>query len=200
LPAHLLRLARQRLEDRLQAEALVTELDLSRREDIVVRNSGSLSHIYFQVAERPMDLSEVALLYPSLVGTLISHEGIGLVVGREADEVVCAGPEGTLWSGPEGLRLDGQDPLAGLNDPEWALEQVTRVARFPHAGDVILLGAWDNGSVISFEDQVATHGGLGGPQVWPFFAYSARDLLKARNIDNAEEIYARLVGAYGWYS
>jgi hypothetical protein len=53
--------------------------------------------------------------------------------------------------------------------------------------------------VVSFEDQVATHGGLGGPQDWPFIAFSSRDRISARRIDNAEELYTRLVRAYGEY-
>jgi len=199
LMAQLLRAAARRLEDRLQAGVSLAEWDLSRRGDIVVQNSGPLSHIYFNVTEQPMDLSEVTLLYPELIEVLTAQEGIGLVVGREGEEVVIAGRAGTLWVGPEGRRLAGEDPLAGLPDPEWAMGQVARLARFPHAGDVILLGAWDGEQVVSFEDQVATHGGLGGPQDWPFIAFSSRDRISARRIDNAEELYTRLVRAYGEY-
>jgi hypothetical protein len=197
LPAQWLRIARQRLEDRLAVEQLVAGWDLSRREDIVVRDSGSLSHVYFNVAPRSMDLSEIALLYPRLLEALAGHEGIGLVVGREGDEVVIAGQSGTLWVGPRGERLEGQSPMATLADPQWATEQAVRVARFPHAGDLILLGAWDDQHVITFEDQVATHGGLGGPQVRPFLAFSSRERMSARGIENAEEIYVRLMRAYG---
>jgi hypothetical protein len=199
LPAQLLRATRQRLEERLLAEALADEWDLSRRGDIAVRNSGSLSHVYLNVTPRPMDLSEVVLLYPSLLGTLIAHEGIGLVVGRDGDEVVIAGRAGTLWIGEESRRLEGENPLGELLDPGWAAEQVARMARFPHAGDLILFGAWDGERVISFEEQVASHGGLGGPQDWPFLAYPPEEGLAARGIENAEEVYTRLVGVYGGY-
>jgi hypothetical protein len=199
LPAQWLRVARQRLEDRLMVEALVAEWDLSRRGDIVVRNSGSLSHVYFNVVRRPMDLREIALLYPQLLEALAEHEGIGLVVGREGEEVAIAGRAGTLWVGPRGERIEGQNPLTTLADSEWAVEQVARVARFPHAGDLILLGSWDNQQVVTFEDQVATHGGLGGPQELPFIAFSSRERLSARGIDNSEELYARMARAYGTY-
>ncbi len=199
LPARLLRATRQRLEEYLLTEALEAEWDLSRRDDIAVRNSGSLSHVYLNVTPRPMGLSEVALLYPTLLGSLVEHEGIELVVGREGEVVVIAGKSGTLWVGPADWRLEGRDPLAGLPDPDWAREQVARVARFPHAGDLILLGAWDGERVVSFEEQVATHGGLGGPQDWPFLAFSLEERLAARRIENAEEVYSRLVGVYGGY-
>lgn len=200
VPARLLQAARQQLEERLAMERPAVEWDLSRRSSIAVRNSGSLSHVYFDVTPRPMDLSEVALLYPGLLDALAGHEGIGLVVGREREEVVIAGWEGTLWLGPAGRRLQGRDPLATLPDPDWAAEQIARLAHFPHAGDLILLGAWDGEQVVSFEDQVASHGGLGGPQDWPFLAFPPQERLLAQGLENAEEVYTRLVGVYGGYS
>jgi hypothetical protein len=200
LSARLLRATRQRLEEHVLAEILEAEWDLSRRSDIAVRNSGSLSHVYLNVTPRPMDLSEVALLYPTLLDALVAHDGIGLVVGREGDEVVIAGKEGTLWIGPAHERLKGKNPLSDLSDPAWAAHQTARVARFPHAGDLILFGKWDGAQVVSFEDQVASHGGLGGPQDWPFIAFSPEERFAPRGIENSEEVYTRLVGVYGAYS
>jgi hypothetical protein len=197
--AQLLRATRRRIETSQLVEALEAEWDLDRRADITVRNSGSLSHVYFDVTPRPMDLSEVALLYPALLQELVGHEGIGLVVGRDGQEVVIAARQGTLWIGPDGRRLEGQDPLGYLSDPEWAAGQVARVARFPHAGDLILLGAWNGEFVVSFEEQVASHGGLGGPQDWPFIAFSPDQLRAPLRIRNSEEIYSRLVSHYGDY-
>jgi hypothetical protein len=200
LPARLLRVTRQRLEEHIVAEIIKSEWDLSRRGDIAVRNSGSLSHVYLNVTPRPMDLSEVALLYPTLLDALAAHEGIGLVAGREGDEVIVAGQSGTLWIGPANERLEGKNPLTGLRDPAWAAEQVERVARFPHAGDLILFGRWDGKCVVSFEEQVASHGGLGGPQDWPFIAFPPSERIAPRGIENSEEVYTRLVAAYGEYS
>ena len=154
---------------------------------------------HFDVTPRPMDLSEVVLLYPSLLEALVAHEGIAFVAGRDGDEVVIAGLSGTHWIGSDRTRLEGVDPLANLDDPEWATEQVVRVARFPHAGDLILFGAWDGEQVISFEEQVASHGGVGGPQDWPFLAFPPEHRVLARGIENAEEVYSRLVRVYGTY-
>lgn len=196
MPARLLQATRQRLETRLLAEALAAGWDLSRRGDIEVRNSGSLSHVYFNVTSRPMELSEVALLYPTLLDALVQHRGLGCVVGRDGEAIVIASRDGTLKLTPEGQRLEGQNPLATSSDPTWAAAQVARVARFPHAGDLILLGAWDGEQVISFEQQVASHGGLGGPQDWPFFAFPPGQELAVQDIKNAKEVYARLANAY----
>ena len=199
LPARLLRATRQRLEERLPPELLQLDWDLSRRTDITVRSSGSLSHVYFDVTPQQMELSEVALLYPWLLDILIRHEGIGLVAGRDGEKVVVVGKAGSLWLGPSGRRLEGKDPLASLPDPAWAADQLARLARFPHAGDLILLGAWDDQQVISFEEQAATHGGLGGPQTSPFIAAPCRAPLSTAEIGDAEEMYERLAGAYGGY-
>jgi hypothetical protein len=199
VPAHLLKVTRQRLEEILLAEALGAEWDLSRRGDIIVQNSGSLSHVYFNVTSRPMDVSEVTLLYPSLLDVLVGHEGIGLIAGREGAKVIVAGPEGTLWIEAEEFKLEGENPLHGLADPEWAAQQLARVVRFPHAGDLILLGTWDGEQVVSFEEQVATHGGLGGPQDWPFLAFPPGERLSVRGIENSEEVYTRLVNLHGEY-
>lgn len=197
LPTQVFRAARERLESRLAAETSMAEWDLTRQDDIIVRSSGSLSHVYFNVAAGQMALTDVVALYPKLLEALDKHEGVGLVVGREGEQVVVDGPRGTLWLGPDGSHLEGEDPLVGLSTREWAAQQIERLARFPHSGDLILFGTWDEDGVISFEDQVATHGGLGGPQTWPFLAYSSRDRLSARGIENAEEVYARLARIYG---
>jgi hypothetical protein len=192
LPARLLEATRRGLEEQLERE-----WDLSRRGEIAVRNSGPLSHVYFEVTERPMDLSEVALLYPRLVDALVAHDGVGLVAGREGGQVVVIGPAGTLWIGPEGEeRLEGHHPLTGYGDPAWATAQVARLARFPHAGDLILFGTWDGESVISFEEQLACHGGLGGPQDWPFLAFPPDAALAPWHIDNAEGVYQALMAVY----
>ncbi|MCL7453108.1 MAG: alkaline phosphatase family protein [Anaerolineae bacterium] len=197
LSARLLYATRRRLEERLLAERLEAEWDLSRRGEIAVRNSGSLSHIYFDVTPRQMDMSEIVLLYPTLVQTLVSHEGIGQVVGREGDKTVIASKGGTLWVGPDGQRLEGEHPLSGLDDCDWATEQIARLLKFPHAGDLTLLGAWDGERVVCFEEQVACHGGLGGPQDYPFVAFPPQQPLSPRQISNAEDMYDQLMAVYG---
>jgi hypothetical protein len=199
LSSRLWQATRRHLEERLLAEVLQAEWNLARRGEIAVRNSGSLSHIYFDVTPRQMDLSEVALLYPRLLGALVGHEGLGFFVGREGEEVVITSRKGVLWRGPQETRLEGRHPLVGYGDLDWAVDQVVRLARFPHAGDLILFGAWDGQQVVCFEEQVACHGGLGGPQDWPFLAFPPDERLSPGAIENAEEVYARLVRIYGRY-
>jgi hypothetical protein len=197
--ARILGATRQRLEQRLAAAAMESDWDLGRWGDIVVRNSGSLSHVYFNVTPRRMALSEVALLYPQILGALAEHEGIGLVVGREGEETMLMNHAGAFWVGSEGSRLEGEHPLGDLPERNWVVEQVSRLARFPHAGDLILLGAWDGERLVCFEEQVASHGGLGGPQDWPFFAFPPEERLLPRGIKNSEQVYVQLAKNHGRY-
>jgi hypothetical protein len=197
LPARLLQATRLRLEERLLAERLEAEWDLSRRGDIAVRSSGPLSHIYFEITPRQMDLSEIVLLYPALVQTLVGHEGIGQVAGREGNKVVIISKNGTLWVDAEEQRLEGEHPLSHMDDREWTTEQIMRLVSFPHAGDLILFGAWDGERVICFEEQVASHGGLGGPQDYPFLAFPPGQPISPREISNAEGMYEQLMAVYG---
>ncbi len=185
----LVRLMRRFIEERVGPEEEMP-WDLSRRGDIVVRSSGSMAHIYFNVSPSPLDLSEIAVLYPSLLRQLIEHPGIGLVVGREGGETVIVGKGGTITLDEEGAEIQGENPLASLPEPELAAEQLRRLASFPHSGDLILFGAWHgDGKLVCFEDQVASHGGLGGPQDYPFIMYPRRLNLDLEKVTNAKDLY-----------
>ncbi|MCR4407047.1 MAG: alkaline phosphatase family protein [Anaerolineae bacterium] len=193
----LLRLIRQYVENRIPRAPEEIPWDLTRRRDVVVRNSGSLAHVYFNVSPEPMNLSEIALIYPPLLRALVEHEGIGWVVGREPGETVIMGKEGTRTLGQED-DIQGQDPLASLPEPEHAAAQLRRLTSFPHSGDLILLGSWnpEEGTVISFEDQVASHGGLGGPQDYPFVMYPTDVEMDAERITNSEDLYSHFMRLY----
>jgi hypothetical protein len=169
--ARLLHAARHFVDERVPAynEA---EWDLTRRNDVVVRNSGSLAHVYFNVNRRALDLSDIALLYPRLLPSLLEHPGIGWIVGRQGEQVVVMNRQGTLTLG-HSEHVEGHHPLAGLSEPDLVARQLQRLAGYPHSGDLILLGAWRDGQIVTFEDQVASHGGLGGPQDFPFIIYPA---------------------------
>ena len=100
----LARALRKRLVDRLPADP-DSGYDLARGVDVVVRVSGNVAHIYFNVARERMDVSEMALLYPNLLDALNDHPGIGLLLGLEDGRPVTITPRGTAASG-------GGDPAA----------------------------------------------------------------------------------------
>ncbi|HID89955.1 MAG TPA: hypothetical protein EYP52_09670 [Anaerolineae bacterium] len=149
--------------------------DLEHREDVVVRVSGPLAHVYFNVAPRPLDLIEVALLYPHLVDRFLETEGIGLLAGRGRGQVIVLGWEGGTAVINDGrLEVEGVNPLAPYGDPAWVARELQRLFSFPHTGDLVIFGRMmENGRTVAFEEQVATHGGIGGPQSEPFIAAPA---------------------------
>jgi hypothetical protein len=158
--------------------------DLARGSDVIVRSSGSLAHIYFNVTTERMDVSEIAILYPDLVDALVRHPGIGLVLGVEANRPVVVTSRGTLALTPERLPIN-------LNEGEQATRDLARVLGFPHSGDLIVLGAWtaQGRRVVSFEDHRATHGGTGGPQDYPFFLTPPDAPLDLSAVTSACQLY-----------
>jgi len=160
------------VDQRIPPDLEVEGYDMERREDVVVRVSGPLAHVYFNVAPRSLDLIEVALLYPHLMDRLLESGGIGLLAGRAGDRVVVLGSAGgTATIGDGKVEVEGTDPLAPYGDPTWVAGELRRLFSFPHTGDLVLLGQVEgDGRVVTFEEQIASHGGLGGAQVEPFIA------------------------------
>ncbi len=200
--AAIVRRARRALERRAPTDPEFLDMDVGRRSDIVVRSSGGLAHVYFNVTPRRLNLSEIAVLYPALLNRLIEHPGIGLVIGREDDkqgkrEISIIGRGGTRAHFGGQVSISGVDPLATLTDPDGFARDLIRLAHFPHSGDLILLGAWEaNGHVITFEDQAGTHGGIGGLQNEPFIIVPAADPQAGPPPRGPVELYHHLMHKY----
>ncbi|MDI7274676.1 MAG: alkaline phosphatase family protein [Anaerolineae bacterium] len=194
----------RRVRDLVTRRVYVTEAEpawnLMRRGDVVVKDSGSLAHVYFNVSTSRLRISEVTALFPDLVVTLASHPGIWMVVGTEGDEVLVFSREGVLSLAPDGRvrSCEGSDPLQCLREPEHARRELASLAHYPHSGDLILLGRYDpeTGTVVCFEDQWASHGGLGGPQDYPFIIYPQHLPWEPEAVGNAREMYAFFARTY----
>jgi len=159
----------------------------SKRGDVIVCASGNLANIYFTREPRRLDLTDLATGHPGLIEGLVAHPGIGFVMIHTA----VHGPVVTGRGGVHYLRarrVEGDDPLAGYGAN--AAEELARLDEFPHCGDIVLMGRYNAESqeAQAFEEQVGTHGGLGGPQCSAFLiAPTAWPLPKA--INSAEQIY-----------
>jgi hypothetical protein len=189
--------ARRYVDRRLLAHQEL-DYDLERQQDVVVSASGSLAHVYFNLSPRPLDLIEVMLLYPRLVDTLLSVSGIGVLVGRAGEKTIVLGRQGgTLTIGAEHEVIEWPHPLEPFGDASYAAAQVHQLAHFPHSGDLIVLGALrSDGKVVAFEEQVATHGGLGGPQGRPFIAWPPECSLAPETLDDAQDLYPYFAQRY----
>jgi hypothetical protein len=189
--------ARASLGRRIPPDLEQAALDLERRSDIVVRPSGGLAHVYFNLSPQRLSLSEIVWLYPMLTTRLLEHPAIGLIVGLEDEQIVMMGQAGTRILTGDSNYLHGDDPLCGLDNPDAILAELTQLAAYPHSGDLILFGAWDSdGKVITFEEQVGTHGGVGGPQEWPFVVYPADVSLDAPALSSPRDLYVHFMAHY----
>ncbi|OFE18386.1 hypothetical protein BA895_12210 [Humibacillus sp. DSM 29435] len=101
------------------------------------------------------------------------HRGPGSMsqpTGRPGPEgSAAAGHGGAVVVGPHGIhhlgsgRVTGVDPLVPYG-PRTAGD-LARLSTTEHCGDLVLLSTVDaNGMVHAFEEQVGSHGGVGGPQ------------------------------------
>jgi hypothetical protein len=176
------------------------ELDynLARQRDVVVCASGSLAHVYFNVSPRPLDLIEVMILYPQLLDSLLSTPGIGAIAGRAGERTIVLGQAGGMLVVGSGREIaEWPHPLTPYGDAGYAADQLHYLAHFPHTGDLIVLGAMEpDGRVVTFEEQVATHGGLGGPQMRPFIAWPPERPLVAERLNDAQDVYAYFAEQY----
>jgi hypothetical protein len=130
--------------------------------ELAVTGGGNLGMVWFpRLPSRP-DVDAVSAAWPNLLPGLLSTPGVGLVM-------VLGGTGSLLVFGPRGVRdlagrvLDGEDPLVGY--PSRTAADLTRLGGLPHCGDLVLLSTVDpSGRIHAFEDQVGSHGGIGGPQ------------------------------------
>jgi hypothetical protein len=85
---------------------------------------------------------------------------------REHDGATVLGRGGVRYLRDD--RIEGGDPLEGL--APHAAEGLRRLDAMPNCGDLVIISAPDDatGEVASFEHQIGSHGGLGGPQTQAF--------------------------------
>ncbi|WP_276207587.1 alkaline phosphatase family protein [Streptomyces humi] len=148
----------------------------TRHSEPVVLASGNLGLVSFPDVPHRMTKEELDARHPALLTTLANHPGIGfLLVRSEEHGGVVLGAHGAE------IPLDRLDtrpgPLAAFGPG--AADAVRRTHSFPHTAD-IMVNSWydpEDGEVLAFEEQIGSHGGLGGAQGRPFllspFAVSA---------------------------
>lgn len=171
------------------------EKQLTKASDPVVLASGNLGLISFPDLDGRASQEQIDRRHPALLGTLANHPGIGfLLVHSERDGSVVLGRDGTRI--PVAELKDGQGPLAFLGPG--AADAIRRTDTFPHVADVMVNSMYDpgTGTVHAFEEQIGSHGGLGGEQSRPFLLWP-RDMTDPLDAVAAEGggRAAELVGA-----
>ncbi|WP_107469619.1 phage holin family protein [Streptomyces mangrovisoli] len=142
-------------------------LPARRDREPIVLASGNLGLVSFPDVSHRMTREEIDARHPALLTTLANHPGIGfLLVRSERHGGVVLGPYGVE------IPLDRLDeepgPLAEFGPG--AADAVRRTHSFPHTADIMVNSFHDpkDGEVLSFEEQIGSHGGLGGAQTRPF--------------------------------
>lgn len=139
----------------------------SRRSEPIVLASGNLGLISFPDVPHRMTKEEIDARHPALLTTLANHPGIGfLLVRSEEHDGVVLGAYGAEI--PLAELDDDPGPLARFGPG--AADAVRRTHSFPHTADIMVNSAYDpaDGEVLAFEEQIGSHGGLGGAQSHPF--------------------------------
>jgi uncharacterized membrane protein YvlD (DUF360 family) len=138
-----------------------------RRSEPIVLASGNLGLVSFPDVPHRMSKEEIDARHPALLTTLANHPGIGfLLVRSEKHGGVVLGPFGTEI--PLDELDDNPGPLADFGPG--AADVVRRTHSFPHTADIMVNSWYDpaDGEVLAFEEQIGSHGGLGGAQAKPF--------------------------------
>ncbi|WP_433544909.1 phage holin family protein [Streptomyces sp. CA-294286] len=151
-----------------------TEDDLSPStapaSDPIVLASGNLGLISFPDLPGRATREEIDRRHPALLRMLAGHPGIGfLLVRSEEYGAVLLGAGGAEIPLPE--LHDGEGPLQPFD--KGAADAIRRTDGFPHTADIMVNSAYDpaTGEVHAFEEQIGSHGGLGGEQSRPFLLW-----------------------------
>lgn len=133
--------------------------------DPVVLASGNLGLISFPDVPGRASRKWIERTHPALLPTLAGHPGVGfLLVDGEV-----------LGPGGAAARLDvpgaAEELLVAFG--QGAADAVRRTDSFPHVADIMVNSAYDprSGAVHAFEEQIGSHGGLGGEQGHPFLMW-----------------------------
>ncbi|MFG2312302.1 alkaline phosphatase family protein [Streptomyces sp. NPDC048566] len=156
-------------EERAERAERAERLRPSGREaEPIVLASGNLGLVSFPDVPHRMTREEIDRRHPALLSTLANHPGVGFLLVRSEEH-------GGLVLGAHGAeapidRLDDEHPGPLADFGPGAAAAVRRTHSFPHTADIMVNSWYDpaEGEVLAFEEQIGSHGGLGGAQGRPF--------------------------------
>lgn len=141
------------------------------KSEILITNSSSVSLVYFTRFSQRLTKKEIEETYPGLIKKIALTPGIGMVIVKDEQGYLIEGKEGSVFVDGSGRVkiLLGDNPIKKYGRYSLSLKALTSWIVFENQGDLILMGDFDGQTTVSFEEQVATHLGLGGEQSWPFY-------------------------------
>jgi hypothetical protein len=162
---------------------------------LVVCPSGGLAHIYREGSNRRLNMDEIRSLYPGLIEGLASCEGIEFVIVLNSEnEPILIGKNG-VRNLVTGEVVGDSDPLAKFSDIELWNSELLKLAKCDDSGDLIINGAvGKKGHIVTFEEQIGSHGGLGGAQNEPFIILPNSFGTVSNDLRSPEDLYRHLIG------
>ncbi|MET9435132.1 phage holin family protein [Streptomyces sp. NPDC006551] len=164
----------------------------TRPSEPLVLASGNLGLISFPDVPHRMTKEEIDRRHPALLRTLANHPGIGFLL-------VASAEHGSVVLGRDGAEV----PVAELADDgplavfgPGAADAVRRTDGFPHVADIMVNSMYDpaTGRVHAFEEQIGSHGGLGGEQAYPFLLSPVDLPAPPADLVGAEQVHRVLRG------
>ena len=135
--------------------------------EVVTLASGNLGLISFPRIPHRVTLEELDERYPHVIPALCAHPGVAFMVVRSSkDGPVAIGDMGRHYL--DDGRIEGADPLAPFG--ENAAAKAKRTDGFSHVADIMVNSTYwaELEEVAAFEELIGSHGGMGGPQQYPF--------------------------------
>ena len=135
--------------------------------EVVTLASGNLGLISFPRIPHRVTLEELDERYPHVIPALCAHPGVAFMVVRSSQSgPVAIGDMGRHYL--DDGRIVGDDPLAPFG--ENAAAKAKRTDGFSHVADIMVNSTYwpDLAEVAAFEELIGSHGGMGGPQQYPF--------------------------------
>jgi hypothetical protein len=150
--------------EKASAEELASEAEKAK---VIVMGSGCAGLIYFTDSPERMTFEKIQDKYPELIIGLYSHPGVGFILVRsETQGDLAIGKHGVYYLKDD--RVEGENPLAPYGPN--AARHLRRESSFSNCPDLVVNAIYDPVAqeMAGFETQVSHHGGLGGPQNFPF--------------------------------
>jgi hypothetical protein len=167
------RTALERLHKRIHEEYVADK----EHEGVVVCANGNLAHVYLTETRERATTEDLLERHPTLLESLVAHEGIGFIVTTNAEGDHLMMSKGGMRKLRTGV-VEGDDPILQYANGVTArivTDTLIELCGYPSSGDIVLNGAVrPDGSVVSFEPQRGTHGGLGGEQTDAFVIFPWR--------------------------
>jgi len=174
-----------------EREEVRREKDREAPPELIVMASGCLGLISFPREPGRVAIERIHERYPHLISTLRDHPGIGFLLARsEQCGAIVIGEQGLNFLDED--RVEGEDPLAPFGPN--AARHVKRTDGFPNCADIMVNSTYwpETGEVAAFEELVGSHGGLGGPQSYPFVLVPRDWTLPKEPIIGAEAMHLQM--------